>query len=163
MSYFNDVIKSHTLYHTAGRVADMNLLEPVMHDSIVSIIEDAKVLNVELMVFETFRSKERQAELFKQGATKLQTVGVHHYGLACDLVKSINGEPSWKGDFHFLGLLARRRGLIWGGDWGDPSRPHSFVDAVHVQRCSLKDQLALFRGDWYPDEVYNPYGGTIIS
>jgi len=29
------------------------------------------------------------------------------YGLACDLVKDINGSPSWKGDFKFLGKLAK--------------------------------------------------------
>jgi len=42
---------------------------------------------------------EATKKLFAQGATKIKTVGVHHYGLACDLVKDIGGEPSWQGDF----------------------------------------------------------------
>ena len=99
-------------------------------------------------------------QLFNQGATKLRNVGVHHYGLACDIVKDINGEPSWKGDFTFLGGLAKAHGLIWGGDWGTPNVHHTFLDMDHVQRCSIGDQASLFRGEWYPDETYNPYTGV---
>ena len=43
-----------------------------------------------------------------QTATQLKTVGVHHYGLACDLVKDIGGSASWKVDFSFLGKLAKK-------------------------------------------------------
>src|SRR6266478_8151690 len=96
-------------------------------------------------------------QLFAQDATKLKTVGVHNYGLACDIVKVVGGEPSWKGDFSFLGLLARKHGLIWGGDWGAPGQHHTFIDAVHVQRCSIGKQPALFSGAFYPDDAYNPY------
>jgi hypothetical protein len=31
------------------------------------------------------------------------------------------------------------------------------VDLVHVQRCTVARQDALFAGTWYPDEAYNPY------
>ena len=89
---------------------------------------EAKALGHKLMVFETYRSQQRQEELFKQKKTKLKEVGVHHYGLACDLVKDINGQPSWDGDFSFLGRLAKKHGLILGGDWGTPDKPHSFRD-----------------------------------
>jgi hypothetical protein len=111
------------------------------------------------MVYETYRSRQRQKLLFDRGATKLEQVGVHHYGLACDIVKSVNGQPSWKGDFSFLGRLAKKHGLIWGGDWGRPGSPNRFVDAVHVQRCAVARQKRLFAGTWYPDDSYNPYGG----
>ena len=106
------------------------------------------------MVFETYRSQPRQASLFAQGATQLKTVGVHHYGLACDLVKNVDGEPSWKGDFTFLGVLAKKHGLIWGGDWGQPGVRNSFPDLDHVQRCTILDQNKLFAGTWYPDDNY---------
>ena len=131
------------------------------------IIRDAATLGFELMAFETYRSQERQKELFDQHATELKKVGVHHYGLACDLVKVVGGAPSWKGDFTFLGRLAHQHKLIWGGDWGTPDLPHKSFDAVHVQRCSVARQAALFRGEWYPDENYDPYqdldgvGGTV--
>jgi hypothetical protein len=77
-------------------------------------------------------------------------VGVHHYGLACDLVKDVAGQPSWKGDFKFLGKLAKKHKMIWGGDWGKPDVKHRFVDSVHVQRCTVARQRTLFAGTWYP-------------
>src|SRR2546426_1977955 len=80
--------------------------------------------------------------------------------LACDLVKAVAEEPSWKGDFSFLGKLAHDHRLIWGGDWGDSSVPHTFVDAVHVQRCAVSMQPALFRGSFYPDAQYDPYAAA---
>jgi LAS superfamily LD-carboxypeptidase LdcB len=74
---------------------------------VLAIIADAAAAGIKLMAFETFRSQVRQTKLFQQKATKLKKVGVHHYGLACDLVKDVAGQPSWKGDFKFLGKLAK--------------------------------------------------------
>ena len=99
----------------------------------------------------------RQQALSTNGASELKKIGVHHYGLACDIVRDVGGEPSWKGDWEFLGRLARANGMVWGGDWGKPGVPHSFVDAVHVQRCTVARQAALFAGTWYPDDAYDPY------
>jgi hypothetical protein len=138
-----------------ARVSDLSLLEPTTRERVLVVIEEARKLGQDLMVYETFRSSARQLALFRRGATKRRVVGVHLYGLACDIVKSIDGDPSWKGSFALLGRLARRHGLLWGGDWGDPTRKHDFVDAVHVQRCSLKRQPALFAGRWYPDAGYD--------
>jgi D-alanyl-D-alanine carboxypeptidase len=156
-NFFTDVIKKSPKLTSKKRVADMALLEPETRKRVRAIIADAKEHGLKLMVFETYRSGARQTELFDQGATKLKKVGVHHYGLACDLVRDVNGEPSWKGDFDLLGRLAHHHGLIWGGDWGNPNVHHSFVDPVHVQRCTIERQAALFRGTFYPDAAYNPY------
>ena len=157
MSFFTDVIEKDPRFTSLQRIKDLALLEPVTSAAVQKIIEDSKALGFEMMVFETFRSQARQQQLFTQGATKLKTVGVHNYGLACDIVKVVGGEPSWKGDFSFLGPLARKHGLIWGGDWGAPGKHHTFVDAVHVQRCSIGKQPALFSGAFYPDDAYNPF------
>ena len=157
MSFFTDVIEKDPRFKSSKLISDINLLEPVMRGAVQKIIEDGRVLGFEVIAFETFRSQARQQQLFSQGATQLKTVGVHNYGLACDIVKVVGGEPSWKGDFSFLGLLARKHRLIWGGDWGTPGQHHSFIDSVHVQRCSVKRQPSLFRGEWYPDEAYDPY------
>src|SRR5207248_7039216 len=80
----------------------------------------------------------------------------HGLGLACDLVKDVSGEPSWKGDFGFLKELAEDNGLIWGGDWGNDTIVHSFVDSDHVQRINVADQAKLFDVSWYPDADYEP-------
>jgi hypothetical protein len=165
MSFYDDVIKKDPRFNSVQRVSDAALLEPVTRAAVAAIVDDARMLGIELMVFETYRSAARQQALFNQGASKLRTVGVHNYGLACDIVKVAAGEPSWKGDFSFLGRLARDHGMVWGGDWGDPSVPHSFIDAVHVQRCSVSLQPALFRGTFYPDDKYDPFqaGNTAVA
>jgi hypothetical protein len=156
-SFYEDVIKKDHRFSETGRVHDLALLEPVMRGKVEHIIRDAAAHGLTLQAFETYRSQPRQQELFNQHATQLRTVGVHHYGLACDIVKGISGHPSWKGSFDLLRDLAYHYGLIWGGDWGTPQKHHTIIDSVHVQRCSVGRQAALFRGEWYPDAKYNPY------
>ncbi|MGB8733812.1 MAG: M15 family metallopeptidase [Candidatus Sulfotelmatobacter sp.] len=156
-NFYTDVISRDTRFRLATRVCDASLLEPATRQLVAAIVSAASRMGIELMIYETYRSQERQQELFDQGATKLRTVGVHHYGLACDLVRVVAGEPSWKGDFSFLGRLAQSSRMIWGGDWGAPHIRHSFIDSVHVQRCTVARESELFEGMWFPDESYNPY------
>jgi hypothetical protein len=48
-------------------------------------------------------------------------------------------------------VLARKHGLIWGGNWGYPERFIGFHDLDHVQRCAIAQQMALFQLEWFPD------------
>jgi len=158
MSFYTETIAKDKRFHTTAPVNDLDLLEPVTRAAVLAVIADAKKLyGVDLMAYETYRSKERQLLLYEKKVTKLKTVGVHHYGLACDLPRSINGEPSWKGNFGFLPKLCKAHGLISGQTWGQPDKPHSFIDGVHVQRITLERQKSLFNGSWYPDSSYDPY------
>lgn len=157
-NFYTDAISKDPRFHSLQRISALDLLEDSTRQRVQSILADAKnTLALDLLVFETYRSEARQQQLFDQGVTQLRQVGVHHYGLACDIVKIVNGEPSWKGDFSFLGALARTHGLIWGGNWGTPNLPHTFFDVVHLQRCSISRQPSLFRGEWYPLQDYDPY------
>jgi D-alanyl-D-alanine carboxypeptidase len=156
-TFYTDVISHDASFDSTLRVADLALLEPITRQLVQSIVATAEKMGISLMIYETYRSQSRQQELFDNGATKLRQVGVHHYGLACDIVRVVGGEPSWKGDFSFLGQLAHSAGLIWGGDWGAPQLKHTFVDSVHLQRCTVARQADLFAGNWYPDDTYNPY------
>jgi hypothetical protein len=149
-NFYTDVISIDPRFASTVRIYDLALLEPVTRQAVQNIVAAAAAQGLDLMVFETYRSQTRQSLLFNQGASKLRTVGVHHYGLACDLVRLVNGEPSWKVDYSFLGPLANAEGLVWGGDWGAPGVRHSFVDSDHVQRCTVEEQAGLFAGTWYP-------------
>ena len=154
--FYRDVISPDPRFDSVARVSDLSLLEPITRQLVQGIVLAAQQMGIEIMAFETYRSQERQTELFNQGASKLRNVGVHHFGLACDLVKDVNGDPSWKGDFGFLKDLAEDNGLIWGGDWGNDTIVHSFVDSDHVQRINVADQARLFDVSWYPDADYEP-------
>lgn len=156
MSFYTEVLQPHEHFHNMGKMNDPNLLEPVTRAAVQAIIADAAEMGIVLIAFETYRSAERQQHLFATGATKLQHVGVHHYGLACDLVVTKDGNPTWEVSYDFLRDLAKKHGMIWGGDWGTPQDHHSFIDADHVQRCTIADQNKLFLGEWYPGENYNP-------
>ena len=144
-NFYTDVIQKDARFHSTKRVSDPALLEPVTRAAVQAVIQDAAAHGIQLMIYETYRSQERQLDLFNQHASQLKNVGVHHYGLACDVVKDVNGDPSWKGDFSFLAGLAKTHGLIWGGDWGTPNVHHSFQDNDHVQRCRVPDQAKLSR------------------
>jgi hypothetical protein len=159
LNFYADVIAKSPKFNSVARIDDLDLLEPVTRAAVQAIVAGARnVYGIDLMVYETYRSQARQTALFNQHASQLKLVGVHHFGLACDLVKNVAGAPSWKGDFSFLGALGRAHGLIWGGDWGHPAPPaHGFVDDDHVQRCAVPRQHALFAQSWYPDAGYDPY------
>jgi hypothetical protein len=86
-SFYTNVIMNDPRFNSTKRIADPELLEPVTRDLVQAIITDAAVNGLKLMIFETYRSQARQIALFNQGATKLKQVGVHHFGLACDLVR----------------------------------------------------------------------------
>lgn len=150
-NFYTDVIKADPRFTSTSRISDPLLLEPITRSMVQNVLTGAAALGIEVMIFETYRSQQRQEALYAQGASKLRTVGVHHYGLACDIVRVVAGEPSWKGDYSFLGPMARANGLVWGGDWGSPGVYHGFVDSDHVQRCTVAQQAALFSGEWYPN------------
>jgi hypothetical protein len=157
MSFYTDVLMKSPLFASSLRMTRLDFLEPITRAAVEAILAESDANGQPLMVFETFRSQARQELLFSQGATQLKEVGVHLYGLAADLVKDIDGDPSWKGSFDFLAVLAKKHGLISGLNWGIPNIKHGFIDACHVQRCAVKDQPLLFDGTWYPDEKYDPY------
>src|ERR1700749_2588598 len=102
-NFYTDVITKDPRYNSTKVIDDINLLEPVTRQIVQTIVADAKAHGLNVKVYETYRSQARQTILFNEGVTRLRTVGVHHYGLACDIVRVVNGEPSWKGDFSFLG------------------------------------------------------------
>lgn len=156
MSFYTEVIMADPRFRSTESIRDLALLEPETRAAVEGIIADAKQQGIDLIVAETYRSAERQQMLFQHGATKLQAVGVHHYGLAADFARLVDGKAFWSGSWAFLGELADRHELIWGGNWGTPGMAHSFVDFDHVQRCALADQRRLFAGIWYPDVNYDP-------
>jgi hypothetical protein len=150
-NFYLDVICRDPRYLSTQRCADIELLDPRFREKVCDLIAKARDdLGISLKVWETFRSHARQIMLFNQKATKLRSVGVHHYGLAADIVKW-DGEPSWRGDWAFMGTLAREFGLHWGGDWDDNSKTlNHFNDLDHVQFITTAQQQALFAGTWYP-------------
>jgi hypothetical protein len=157
LSFYTESLQHHPLFTSSSRITTPAMLDPYMRAAMANLLDEASNMGIECMVWESFRSKARQLELYARRKTRLRDVGVHTYGLAVDIVERDDGAPSWKGNFLWLRDLAKKHGLIWGGDWGRPDLKHDFVDLVHVQRCSLVRQRDLFAGTWYPGSNYDPY------
>jgi hypothetical protein len=157
MNFYSDFLVHSPYFNKTTRVAELDYLEPVTRAAVTSIMSDAETMGHKLLLFETYRSQARQEFLFKQGATQLQTVGCHNYGLAADFALDLYGQPSWQGDFDFIGGLAKKHGLLWGGTWA------KFRDLGHVQRVALDDQPKLFNGTWWPAEAYSPTSAVTVA
>ncbi len=155
-SFYVNVIQKDDRFHSPTPVRVVSLLEPSFRAVVAAIIADAAAEGVTLQVLETYRSEDLQEQYFEKGVTQLRTVGVHHYGLACDLGIVVAGRVNWKADYSILGRLAAKHGVVWGGDWGTPDQPHTFRDYDHIQAITVEEQGALFSGTWYPGKDYRP-------
>lgn len=97
----------------------------------------AAAAGLDVMIFEGFRTTERQRALYAQGRDgmggKIVTSANageswHNYGLAVDIVfRDHHGQPTWDrpvADWNALGEIGERVGLMWGGRWKRPDSPH---------------------------------------
>jgi len=161
-NFKTDVIDRDPRHGSPALIRDPKLLQPDMLRKVQAVIANAATAGHKLVILETYRSQARQEQLFAKGATKLRKVGCHGYGLACDLgFLAPDGSVNWNADYSVLGKIARTHNLVWGGDWGEPDKPHAFRDMDHVQLCSMADEPRLFSGSWYPEAGYDPFAGAV--
>lgn len=110
-----------------------------VHADLVRVVERAiKTTSVDFVVLEGLRTKARQAELVKAGAS--QTMRSRHLtGHAVDLGALVNGEIRW--DWPLYGAIAEAMKaaaraesveIEWGGDW------LRFKDGPHFQLSRRK-------------------------
>ena len=111
-------------------VRDINELLPVAQAACNLFLEKCKEEGINIFVTETYRSQERQNELYEQGRTKPGQIVTwtrnsrHTTRLAWDIAVS---PPKALYDIETLnkaGALAKRLGITWGGTWDTPDKPH---------------------------------------
>ena len=132
MANFFDKLKTSSIFHSLNVCRDMEILYPPMRTAVELMVGQAEKQGLRVAVFETFRSAERQTQLYAQGHTLLKTNGMHHFGVAADIVfLDGDGHFTWpdKNDprWQTLGHCGRLFGLFWGGDW------KGFRDCPHFQ------------------------------
>lgn len=106
------------------RTSSLNLLYPPFKMLLVTAIQDANRKGMYPMVFESWRSNERQGFLYAQGRTAPGEIvtnaapglSFHSVGLAVDLVFDANPatekpEWSWSGDYFTLTKIMRGYGF----------------------------------------------------
>lgn len=135
------------------RRADLKSLHPVVRRRVQAVQKQLDDENIPLKVFETFRSPQRQAELYAKGRTAPGArvtnaqpwESWHQYGMAADFVRFENGGWNWNDAtaaqraewdrFHEIALAKGLEPLSW-------ERPHVQL-ADHT--------LTRLRGGDYPD------------
>ena len=93
-----------------------------VHPDLVAVVEAARQ-QVPFIVVEGMRTRERQAQLVKSGASRTMD-SRHLTGHAVDLAPTVDGEVRWDWPLFYpmakaVKDAAKARGiaLVWGGDW----------------------------------------------
>lgn len=140
MNWYDKKIKSYPAYSATKLVSDLDVLYPPFAVHIVKIFAIARKEGLPVCIYETYRSQERQLELFNKGVTKLKTNGMHHFGVATDIVfLDDKNNPSWGEKYNWkrLGEIGKSMGLIWGGDW-PWDKPHfQLIPATAVDQAKI--------------------------
>ena len=105
-----------------------------VHPEIVKLVKHAAAISdIDFIVLEGLRTKERQKQLVAKGASRTMK-SRHLTGHAVDLGVLIDGEVRWDWPlYHKLALVVKRAAketgvpIEWGGDWV------SFKDGPHWQ------------------------------
>lgn len=105
-----------------------------VHADLCAVMQRAITLTpVDFMITEGLRTKERQAQLVKAGASKTMN-SRHLTGHAVDIAPIVSGEVRW--DWELFRKIApvikdAAKGLsipiVWGGDW------RTFKDGPHFE------------------------------
>lgn len=132
-----------TINGTSGRHTDLDELNPLFRGVVEDMLERIEAKGLPFVVYETYRSPWRQAELYLSGRVQdangkwardktgeagqiVTNAGpyqsAHNFGLAVDFVLRIPGVNPWQMSgyrwmWHELGSIGKTLGLEWGGDW----------------------------------------------
>lgn len=107
-----------------------------VHPALVEVVRRAAELMTDelgFIVTEGLRTRERQAQLVKAGASRTMN-SKHLTGHAVDLAATIAGEVRWDWPCYTRLAVAMKRAaaeqgtaIVWGGDW------RSFRDGPHFE------------------------------
>ncbi|RDW17120.1 peptidase [Oceanobacillus arenosus] len=121
-------------------------LHPLVDEKKNTLIQQALVLNIHLVITDEFRSFEQQNALYEKGRSIEGNIVTnaragetyHNYGLAIDYAlindagdyiwdTTYDGNVNGKSDWFEVAELAKNLGFEWGGDWS------GFKDYPHLQ------------------------------
>ena len=136
------------------RNASLNLLYPPFLFRLIKGVKAARAAGFPIHVFESYRSPERQSELYAQGRTAPGRIVTrarpgrtwHNYGIAADLVLFIDGKWTWEHEDMYVKAAPYLEacGLQWQG------RSTKFVELVHYQlpvETSIYEIESLYKTD----------------
>ena len=135
-------------------IRDINRLRERARSACVAFLTECRRRGLDVLVTETLRTAERQAELYAIGRTRPGRIVTnaktsrHQSGLAWDICKDEKGgEYSDTAFFESCGDVAKSLGITWGGDWKMRDMPHFEVTENWEDRAmdELKKEIAELR------------------
>ena len=134
--------KDHT-----RRNSSLEFLHPAMRTRVIIVLDELHKLGIPIEAFETYRSPERQARLFKKRPRVTRARpwrSYHQYGCSVDFVPKPDGRWSWSqrgerkkwwSELHRIGVEAGLKALSW-------EKPHLQLANVTIKQ--------LRRGEYPP-------------
>ncbi len=118
-------------------IKDLSALLPCAKKAAELFLKECEKAGLKVRVTETYRTQERQNELYQQGRTKPGKVVTwtknsrHTSRRAWDICQNIKGleYDQSKGFFDNCGKVAKKLGITWGGEWKTPDKPHFEVNS----------------------------------
>lgn len=98
---------------------------------------------IDILIYETIRTKEEQAENVRKGVSKTMK-SYHIVGQALDFVPVKNGKADWNGydspEIQKAIAYAKQLGFTWGGDWKFVDKPHLQYDKIPYGTDTFTDK-----------------------
>ena len=127
---------------------DISQLLPVAQEACKLFLELCEKAGLKVKLTETYRSQERQNELYAQGRTTPGQIVTwtknsrHTSRRAWDICQNIKGKEydTSTGFFDKCGEIAASLGITWGGSWKTPDRPHFEISQSWTMPQSFKEE-----------------------
>jgi len=112
-------------------------LHPKVREKAEKLNQLCKEKNLNVLITETWRSKDEQDTLYAKGRTAPGSIvtncmfpqSAHCWGVAFDFCRNVKGSEyiNEDGFFNIVGQLGKSIGLFWGGDF------KNFLDMPHFE------------------------------
>ncbi|MCL2461031.1 MAG: M15 family metallopeptidase [Defluviitaleaceae bacterium] len=134
----------------ASAIRDITQLSPVMQRGAAEFLKRCQAAGLPVLITETYRTPERQKELYAQGRTApgavvtWTTTSPHMYRCAFDICRNIKGQE-WDDSDNFYakcGAIWQGMGGVWGGSWTPQDKPHmEFTDGKQYSWFAAGNKL----------------------
>lgn len=131
------------MYNVTTSCRDINELLPIAQKACKLFLSECKKIGLDIFITETYRSQERQNYLYEQGRSRPGNIVTwtkssrHTSRLAWDI--ACNGGVLYDNTILLkAGEVAKKLGIIWGGNWSTPDKPHFEVTKDWIEPKEIK-------------------------
>ena len=106
---------------------DITKLHPKAQEKANALVAECKKQGLIISITSCVRDAEEQLDCYKRKTSSLKyPFSMHNWGVAFDFCRN-DGKGAYydkDGFFSKVGAIGKKLGLIWGGDWTKPDKPH---------------------------------------